>query len=279
MTLGIIGGSGLYQMESIEIITSHYNDTPFGFPSAPIIEGNINGSPPILFLPRHGVSHQFLPHEVNYRANIFALKELGASRILSISAIGSLRKYIKPGDLVLIDQYIDLTKGLRAHTFFGEGVIAHTPMAHPICPALSADIAALEPSAHQGATYACIEGPRFSTKAESKRLRAMNADVVGMTNTPEAFLAREAQLAYASMGIVTDYDCWDDAPGKGSNPEEMMSVYIKNVARVKDMITKLANTKLSPTPEWITKVLKTAIIMPHDDLPEDKRAWLKILQS
>ena len=216
--LGIIGGSGLYQLQGLQIDREQTLTTAFGAPSSAISCGEYAGQP-VLFLARHGPAHQLLPHEINYRANIYALKTLGAQRIISFSAAGSLRQEIKPGDLALVDQYFDHTRGRRAQSFFGNGVAAHVSTANPVCAALNSDIqraaAAVGQPIRLNNSYACVEGPRLGTRAESFFLRdAVNCDLVGMTNLPEAFLAREAQIAYSSLCLITDYDCWMDDPSQ-----------------------------------------------------------------
>ncbi|MBI0426810.1 S-methyl-5'-thioadenosine phosphorylase [Psychrobacter sp. NG27] len=211
--IAIIGGSGLYQMDAL-INKRHITiDTPFGSPSDDIVLGELAGVT-VAFLTRHGQGHRLTPSEVPYRANIYALKTLGVRYIVSVSAVGSLRESLKPLDMVIPDQMIDMTKQ-RVSTFFGAGAVAHVSMADPLCPALAeiltraydnADIA--EGTSHPKATYVCIEGPQFSTRAESQWYRQMQADIIGMTNMPEAKLAREASMAYATLALVTDFDCW-----------------------------------------------------------------------
>ena len=227
--LGVIGGSGLYELEGLEILNEHDIETPFGKPSAPIIEGEFSGQK-ILFLARHGKGHQFLPHEVNYRANIFALKQLGARRVFGVSAAGSLREEIKPGDLAIASQYFDHTRGKRDYTFFGNGIAGHVSTAYPVCPSLSADIqdaaTRIQQDIHTDKSYACVEGPRLGTRSESFFLRDQaKCDLVGMTNVPEVFLAREAQMAYCTVCLVTDYDCWMEDPAQHVSVEKFFEVY------------------------------------------------------
>lgn len=215
--IGVIGGSGLYQMEALQQATEHALDTPYGKPSDVIVTGLLHDVP-VAFLARHGRGHRLIPSEVPYRANIHALKQLGVRYLMSMSAVGSLREEIRPLDMVLPDQFIDLTRR-RDATFFGDGAVAHVSMAQPVCArvgdALARAIAEVnlahpdEPiQVHRGGTYVCIEGPQFSTQAESHWYRSMGAHVIGMTNMPEAKLAREAQIAYATLAMVTDFDCW-----------------------------------------------------------------------
>jgi 5'-methylthioadenosine phosphorylase len=216
--IGVIGGSGLYHMEALEDPIEHRLNTPFGTPSDVLMTGKI-GTVPVAFLARHGRGHKLLPSELPFRANIHAFKQLGVKYLLSVSAVGSLREDYRPLDMVLPDQFIDLTKK-RESTFFGSGAVAHVSMADPICTKLTDILARAwinsggqtqsseQPLLHRGGTYVCIEGPQFSSIAESHWYRSMGASVIGMTNMPEAKLAREAQIAYASLAMVTDFDCW-----------------------------------------------------------------------
>ena len=216
--IGVLGGSGLYTMEALKNATEHHIDTPFGKPSDVVVTGDIDGVG-VAFIARHGRGHRLIPTEVPYRANIYALKKFGVKYVISLSAVGSLCETMKPLDMVLPDQFIDLTKR-RESTFFGAGAVAHTSLAEPVCPLL-ADVLAravaqtqstaamgADFALHRGGTYVCIEGPQFSTMAESHWYRSMGAKVIGMTNMPEAKLAKEAQMAYASLAMVTDFDCW-----------------------------------------------------------------------
>ena len=208
--LGIIGGSGLYQIEGLEGASWVKVKTPWGRPSDDILVGRLNGLP-MAFLPRHGRGHVHSPTSVPYRANIDALKRLGCTDILAVSAVGSLRADYKPGDFVLVDQYIDRTVA-RDKSFFGPGCVAHVSLAHPTCASLTAAVALACRTAgvipHRDATYVAIEGPQFSTLAESRLYRSWGADVIGMTGLPEAMLSREAEICYASLAMVTDFDCW-----------------------------------------------------------------------
>jgi 5'-methylthioadenosine phosphorylase len=212
--IGVIGGSGLYQMDALENTNELQIETPFGRPSDVIVTGQVAGIE-VAFLARHGRGHQLIPSEVPYRANIYAMKKMGIRYLISVSAVGSLREDMKPLDIVLPDQFIDLTKQ-RDSSFFGKGAVAHVSMAQPICDRVAnallratAKLNLSEPiQLHQSGTYVCIEGPQFSTLAESQWYRSMGASVIGMTNMPEAKLAREAEIAYATLAMVTDYDCW-----------------------------------------------------------------------
>ena len=208
--IGIIGGSGLYDMAELTDREERIIATPFGEPSAPYVIGTLRGKR-VAFLPRHGNGHRLLPSELNFRANIYGLKVLGVERILSASAVGSLKHEYKPLDILVPDQFFDRTKG-RISTFFGRGIVAHVALAHPLCGDLSAIAAAsaeaVGATVHRGGTYVNMEGPQFSTLAESKLYRAWGMDVIGMTNLQEAKLAREAEICYATLALVTDYDCW-----------------------------------------------------------------------
>lgn len=207
---GIIGGSGLYGFAGLQNVESIEVDTPFGKPSSPIVIGEIKGKK-LAFLARHGIGHVLSPSEVNYRANIYAFKELGIDKLISVSAVGSLRADYAPGNIVVLDQVFDFTKD-RKRSFFGDGIVAHISTAQPFCPKLSAQLlTALREQdvvVHEGGTYITIEGPRFSTRGESNTFRTWGMSLVGMTASPEVFLAREAEICYATMAHVTDYDCW-----------------------------------------------------------------------
>ena len=280
--LAIIGGSGVYQLEGLQVQQEHRLVTPFGAPSAAIIEGSYHGQS-VLFLARHGTQHEFLPHEVNYRANIFALKRLGASRVLGISAAGSLREDIKPGELALATQYFDHTRGKRAYSFFGDGIAAHVSTAHPACPSLSNDVVRAAEgcslSLHRGKTYACVEGPRLGTRAESFFLRdAAHCDLVGMTNVPEAFLAREAQLAYCTICLVTDYDCWMDDPAQHVSVDAFYATYQGATEKAKAVIQQLLQSPLTQTPQDIREALVGSVLTPNEALSEEQLDWLSVLR-
>jgi 5'-methylthioadenosine phosphorylase len=209
-TLAVIGGSGLYELPGIEEVEPVRCRTPFGDPSDELMRGRL-GDVAVVFLPRHGRGHRHLPTEINFRANIFALKQLGAEWLVSVGAVGSLREHLAPGHVVVPDQFIDRTVA-RPGTFFGRGIVVHVSLADPVCAVLSGILAEAARAAggavHRGGTYLCMEGPQFSTRAESHLYRQWNADVIGMTNWQEAKLAREAEICFASMALVTDYDCW-----------------------------------------------------------------------
>jgi 5'-methylthioadenosine phosphorylase len=209
--LAVIGGSGLYKMPALKNLKTVELDTPFGKPSSPIFIGELSGKP-VAFLARHGIGHVLSPSEVNYRANIYALKSLGVRRIVSVSACGSLKDELKPGHIVIPDQLFDFTRGTRDRTFFQEGIVAHVSSADPFCTELSEKtfnaVSLSGGQVHLGGTFITIEGPRFSTKAESQAFRSFGMSIIGMTASPEAFLAREAEICYATMAHVTDYDVW-----------------------------------------------------------------------
>ena len=253
--IGVIGGSGLYKLDGLEIVTEHTMKTPFGDPSDAIIEGQL-GTARLFFLPRHGRTHATPPHKINYRANILALKMLGVDHIISMSAVGSLREAIAPGDLVVVDQFIDRTR-MRPSTFFEEGIVAHISFAEPVDAQLASALyqAALTSEAriHRGGAYICIDGPQFSTRAESKLYRAWGADVIGMTNLPEARLAREAELPYATLALATDYDAWRDDEAAVSvetvmetmkrnalNAQTALLAYVKNLPDLTDVPARSA---------------------------------------
>jgi 5'-methylthioadenosine phosphorylase len=241
-TIGVIGGSGLYEIDGLENAESLTIETPWGAPSDTLTKGQI-GEVELIFLPRHGKGHRLTPTTVPYRANIDALKRLGCTDILSISACGSLKEAYAPGDFVMIDQLIDRTFA-REKTFFGPGMVAHVSMADPICPRLSqlAGDAALAAGAtvHRGGTYLTMEGPQFSSRAESHLYRQWGCDVIGMTNAPEAKLAREAELPYATIAMVTDYDCWREEE-EGVTVANVLEVMAANTSKAKTAIQTLAD--------------------------------------
>tara|TARA_R110002072_G_scaffold57419_1_gene147678 strand:- start:152 stop:1030 length:879 start_codon:yes stop_codon:yes gene_type:complete len=266
-TLGIIGGSGLYTLDGLANVREIGGSTPWGEPSAPLIEGELHGVR-LVFLPRHGPGHRLSPDAINYRANIHALKRAGVTDVLSLSACGSLQETFVPGDFVIIDQYVDRTRG-RASSFFGEGCVAHVPMAEPVCSRLSAmtESAATQAGArtHRGGTYLAMEGPQFSTRAESRLYRSWGCDVIGMTNMPEAKLAREAELPYASVAMVTDFDSWRTSDTPVDVPS-ILAVMQRNGRRARDLVTHLAaamgQTPRTPSPDGIETILDTAIVTP-----------------
>jgi 5'-methylthioadenosine phosphorylase len=234
--IGIIGGSGLYEIDGFKVLEEKKVDTPFGEPSDAVVIGEISGRK-VAFLPRHGKGHRFSPSNINYRANIYALKMLGVEWIISVSAVGSLKEEIAPGDFVVVDQFIDRTK-FRAQTFFDDGVAVHVAFGHPVCSVL-ADVLyksanSLGIKTHKGGTYVCMEGPAFSTRAESFLHRKWGADLIGMTNMPEAKLAREAEICYATIALSTDYDCWKEE--EHVDVSSVVATFKKNVLNAKSVI-------------------------------------------
>ena len=239
--LGVIGGSGLYDLPGLSGVRKEKLSTPFGDPSDAVVVGTL-GEQPIAFLPRHGQGHRLLPSEVNSRANLHALKQLGVTRVISVSAVGSMKEEIEPGHLVVPAQFIDRTVA-RPRTFFGDGVVAHVAFADPVCPQLHQHLLgacfAANARVHAGGTYLCIEGPQFSSRAESELYRRWKVDVIGMTALPEARLAREAELCYGVLALATDYDCWHD----GHEPvsvAQVIETMNRNVALAREVIRNAA---------------------------------------
>lgn len=281
--IAIIGGTGVYEIDGLEVIREEIVETPFGSPSAPLVFARFSGKD-IVFLARHGKSHHFLPHEVNYRANIWALKSVGVLQAVGVSAVGSLRHEVKPGDFAIASQYFDFVKGNREKTFFGEGLAAHVSTAEPTCPnltsALKATASKLKMTLHTEKTYGCVDGPRLGTKAESHFLRtAAGCDLVGMTNVPEAFLAREAQICYCTIGVVTDYDCWLDDPKAHVTVTDVIARYGESIEKVKQLLKEFLLTE-SPTIEpKYREVLQFSVLTPEDLLSEDKLQLLALLKK
>ena len=246
---GIVGGSGLYQMPELTNVEEVRVKTPFGDPSDAFVVGTLEGER-VAFLPRHGVGHRFTPTEVPFRANIYALKLLGVERILSASAVGSLQEQYAPLDMVIPDQFFDRTRGrVRESTFFGEGIVAHVSFAHPVCAAvgdvLEEACRVADVKTHRGGTYLCMEGPAFSTVAESNVYRSWGMDIIGMTNLQEAKLAREAEICYATLALVTDYDCWH--PGHDAVSVETVVEYLNKNVRNAQLILREAVKRLRTT--------------------------------
>lgn len=262
ITIGVIGGSGLYEMEGLTDLHDVVLDTPFGAPSDSFVTGML-GDAKLVFLPRHGRGHRLLPSEVPYRANIYGMKMLGVQRIISVSAVGSMKEEIVPGHIVIPDQFFDRTMGKRDSTFFGNGVVAHVQFADPVCRDLSAVLAGaareVGATVHEGGTYICIEGPNFSTRAESNIYRSWGVDVIGMTNIPEARLAREAEICYATVALATDYDCWHESHDDVSI-EAILAIIRQNVATARGII-KAAVGQLPQKPACACgKALEYAVI-------------------
>jgi 5'-methylthioadenosine phosphorylase len=278
----IIGGSGFENFSEFETVEQLSTETPFGSASSGLRKVKVAGKT-CLFLSRHGSHHELQPSEVNYRANIYALKKHGAKNILSISAVGSLAKECKPGDLVVPDQYIDRTKSLRNHTFCGEGVVGHVSLAKPVCAhgvvALKELAPQLKFQTHFSKTYICIEGPYFSTQAESKSYRVMGADIIGMTNFPEFALAREAGLHYLPCSFVTDYDCWDDSIPHVTLAEVIQVMKLNN-SKAFEIVKALIGLE-SKTQECGCREggLKAGLMTPPENIPADKKEWLSLILS
>ena len=271
-TLGVIGGSGLYELPGLTAVERVQLETPFGDPSDEFVIGRLGGTR-LVFLPRHGRGHRLLPSELNFRANLYGMKKLGAEWVLAVSAVGSLREEIAPGHVVVPDQFIDRTRG-RQSTFFGRGVVAHVAFADPLCPTLSralADAARGEgATVHHGGVYVCMEGPAFSTRAESHLYRSWGAHVIGMTNLQEAKLAREAELCLATMALSTDYDCWNTAHAD-VQIEDILRVLAANVDLARRTVTRLAASLPARTGCPCPTALANAIITDRAMIPESVR--------
>jgi 5'-methylthioadenosine phosphorylase len=279
--IGVIGGSGLYEIKELTDISEVVLDTPFGSPSDAYITGVLDGVK-MVFLPRHGRGHRLLPSELNYRANIYGMKKLGVEQIISVSAVGSMKEEIIPGHIVIPDQFFDRTQGKRASTFFGDGVVGHVQFADPVCRDLSQVLydAAAEVGAvvHKGGTYICIEGPNFSTRAESNIYRSWGVDIIGMTNLPEARLAREAEICYATVALATDYDCWHEQHDDVS-VEAIIAIIQQNVATARNII-KTAAKRLSGERRCACgEALKFAIMTDRERISETTRQKLAVLMG
>ena len=280
--IGVIGGSGLYKMDALQDIEEIEVDTPFGKPSDTLIVGALEGER-VAFLPRHNRNHTLLPSELPFRANIYAMKKLGVEYIISASAVGSLKEEVKPVDMVVPDQFIDRTKN-RISTFFGEGIIAHIAFGDPVCNNLAVILADAIDSLnlpgvtlHRGGTYVCMEGPAFSTKAESNLYRSWGATVIGMTNLTEAKLAREAEIAYATLALATDYDCWH--PDHDSVTVDMIVANLtKNAVNAQKVIQEtVKRLAKNPPQSEAHSALKFAILTPLDKAPAKTKEKLELL--
>lgn len=277
--IGIIGGSGLYRMEGLALDRTELIQTPFGAPSGPVHLGELDGTP-VAFLPRHGEGHRFTPSEVNYRANVYALKALGVERLLSVSAVGSLQPQHKPGELRLVRQFIDKTRH-REDTFFGAGLVAHVSFAEPACPHASDLLLAagreLALPLADDALYVCMEGPAFSTRAESRLHQSWGADLIGMTQVTEARLAREAELCYACIALVTDYDAWRDE-AEGVDAASVLEVMHANVDKAQRLL-RVAVPLLAAAPRTCAcgEALKAALYTAPDQVPADTLLRLRLL--
>lgn len=276
--VGIIGGSGLYEMEALKEVREVAMTTPFGRPSGKFVLGILEGVP-VVFLARHGRGHTLLPSEINYRANIFAMKKLGVERILSVSAVGSMKEEIAPGHVVIPDQFYDLTKG-RKSTLFGEGIVAHVSLADPICPELTEIVMETGRLAgatlHQGGVYLCMEGPQFSTRGESQIHRTWGVAVIGMTNATEAKLAREAEICYVTIALATDYDCWHVSE-EAVTVERVMKTLHENVMLSKKMVQAAIARIDSKRKCFCGEALKHAIVTPAASIPKKTKQNLKPL--
>ena len=276
--IGIIGGSGLYDIEGLRDVKQVAVQTPFGRPSDDIMMGEVNGVR-VAFLSRHGRGHRLSPSEINYRANIYALKSIGVRRVISVSAVGSMKESVKPGDVVLPDQFIDLTKR-RSSTFFEGGAVAHVAFGEPVCASLASSLLnaarSVGATVHEGGTYVCIEGPQFSTKAESRLYRAWGVSVIGMTNLPEAKLAREAELCYATVALATDYDCWHETE-EAVTVEAILTTLRRNVALAKKLLREAVQSAASVKTCRCQRALQDAIVTAPERIPAALRRKLGVL--
>ncbi len=280
MKVGIIGGSGLYNLKELEKVDKVQLDTPFGKPSSDFLTGEVHNIP-VIFIPRHGLGHVLLPTEIPFRANIWGLKKLGVTHLISVGAVGSLKEEIIPGHMVFPDQFIDLTRH-RTSTFFGNGVVAHVQFGDPVCPKLCEKLVkaaqVVGATTHLGGTYICMEGPAFSSRAESLLYRSWGADVIGMTNAQEAKLAREAEIAFASIALATDYDCWHISESE-VNVEDIIKVMHENVETARRIIVE---TLRNLTPDFTNSqqdALKFALITEKSKIPQKTRSDLDLLLS
>lgn len=279
--IGIIGGTGLYEIAGLKKKETVIVQTPFGSPSDGYLTGELDGVP-VAFLPRHGTGHRLLPHELNFRANMYGFKKLGVEWIISVSAVGSMKEEIEPLHMVVPDQFVDRTRK-RIDTFFGDGIAAHVAFAQPICPQLSGElfrtIEKLGFRVHRGGTYLCIEGPQFSTKAESAIYRSWNVDVIGMTNLQEAKLAREAEMCYATIALVTDYDCWREEEDNLSI-EMIIDNLTQNTEKVKEVIrTVIPDIATMDRTCPCGNALNNAIITQKEMIPDKVKKDLEVIIS
>ncbi len=279
--VGVIGGSGLYQLKGLSDLVPTVVETPWGQPSDPFMTGSLGGVP-VVFLSRHGAGHRYLPGEINYRANIAGFAALGVKRIFSVSAVGSLREEIVPGDMVVVDQFIDGTRG-RPSTFYGQGAVGHTGFAHPICADLAKTLVeacrATGARHHSGGTYYCMEGPAFSTQAESFLYRQFGAHVIGMTNVTEARLAREAGICYATLALSTDFDCWHP-DHDAVTVSDVLAVIAKNVASANRILEKALSSVRRHGTCSCQEAPANALITHRDAIPEatlERLSFLGIL--
>ncbi|MCH8075210.1 MAG: S-methyl-5'-thioadenosine phosphorylase [SAR324 cluster bacterium] len=278
MKIGIIGGSGLYRMDGLERVGETRLETPFGDPSDAFITGTLHDRE-VVFLPRHGVGHRLIPSEIPFRANVWGMKQLGVTHLISVSAVGSLKAEIEPGHIVFPDQFIDRTS-LRASTFFGNGAVAHVQFGDPVCPQLVSQLAAAAVREgidhHRGGTYVCMEGPAFSTRAESMMYRAWGGAVIGMTNLTEAKLAREAEMCFATIALATDYDCWHESEDQVT-VEAILKVMEANIAKSRRLLGEIAATMDLERPCACREALRDGLLTPAENIPERTRNDLKPL--
>ena len=277
--IGVIGGSGLYEIDGFENVRDYEVETPFGPPSDTIVGGTLQGRD-VYFLPRHGRGHRLMPHEINHRANIYALRQLGVRWILSVTAVGSLKENYAPREIVLPAQFYDRTSNRAGHTFFGSGIVAHISFADPISTHLRTLVAQtcsmLRKAYHSGGTYVCMDGPAFSTRAESESYRRQGFDVIGMTNLPEAKLAREAEIAFATLAMVTDYDCWKTSEDPVT-AESVVSHLRANADTAREVIARVI-PRIPPEPNWPEHTaLRTAIVTPREYWPQETLDKLRLL--
>ena len=279
-TVGVIGGSGLYEMEGLEGVESVKVETPFGDPSDEFITGTL-GDVKMVFLPRHGRGHRITPSEINYRANIYGMKKLGVERLISVSAVGSMKEEIEPGHIVIVDQFFDRTRG-RKSTFFTGGVVGHVEFADPVCPDMFGSLydAAKNSGAtvHKGGTYVCMEGPQFSTRAESQTYRKWGVDVIGMTNIPEAKLAREAEICYGTIALSTDYDCWHTSHADVT-VDAILAIIKQNVAMAKGIIREAVGLIGEDRGCKCPSALEFAIVTDRSTIPEKTKKDLDVIMG
>jgi 5'-methylthioadenosine phosphorylase len=277
--IGIIGGTGLYQIDDLKSVETFSLSTPFGSPSSRLTGGELHGTP-VVFLSRHGEEHRLIPSEINYRANIYALKSLGVEQIIGVSAVGSMRENIHPRELVIPEQFFDRTR-TRHSTFFGDGIAAHVSFADPVCPVLcgllSSSCEVLNIPFHKGGTYLCIEGPHFSTRAESTVYRSWGMNVIGMSNLTEAKLAREAEICFATLAFVTDYDCWHETE-EAVSTESVLMLLKSCIERVKKVITHVIPAIPRERDVCVcASALRGAIITPRDRISTETRSRLGVI--
>ena len=280
MKVGIIGGSGLYNLKELDKVNNIQMDTPFGKPSSDFLTGEVYDIP-VVFIPRHGIGHVLLPTEIPFRANIWGLKKLGVTHLISVGAVGSLKEEIIPGHIVFPDQFIDLTRH-RTSTFFGNGIVAHVQFGDPVCPKLSEQLVqsaqTVGASIHLEGTYICMEGPAFSSRAESLLYRSWGADVIGMTNAQEAKLAREAEMSFASIALATDYDCWHVSESE-VNVDDIIKVMHENVETARRIIVETMRNLTPDFPNPQQDALKFALLTDKSKIPQKTRNDLDLFIS